>query len=95
MNPAHLKELWKFFPRQNSSKHAIAPLNEASTIVELFGVPALIAVYQAHSGQAKKIVLAKENVRKAVRDVQSGKFAKEWIREIDWGKKTKGLNKET
>jgi len=37
----------------------------------------------------------KENMRKAVRDVQSGKFAKEWIREREMGeRKLKALTKE-
>jgi len=37
----------------------------------------------------------KENMRKAVRDVQSGKFAKEWIRERETGeRKLKALTKK-
>jgi len=71
--------------------------NEAKLIMDLIYKSGLIGMLRAVSDTAKyggltvgpKIIdeHVKENMRRAVRDVQSGKFAKEWIEEHRSGEK--------
>jgi len=79
--------------------------NEAKLIMDLIYQKGISGMLRAVSDTAKyggltvgsKVIdeHVKENMRKAVKDVQSGKFAKEWIEEHKSGeKKLKALMKE-
>jgi len=79
--------------------------NEAKLIMDLIYQSGFTGMLKAISRTANygglvvgpKVIYehVKENMRKAVRDVQSGKFAKEWIKEWETGeKKLKTLTKE-
>jgi len=79
--------------------------NEAKLIMDLIYQKGIIGMLRAVSDTAKygglmvgpKVIddHVKENMRKAVKDVQSGKFAKEWIKEHKSGeKKLKALMDE-
>jgi ketol-acid reductoisomerase len=71
--------------------------NEAKLIMDLIYQKGIIGMLRAVSDTAKyggltvgsKVIdgHVKENMRKAVKDVQSGKFAKEWVEEHESGEK--------